>query len=115
VWQNGHYTRLVIISEGTYRAGTAFTCGTHTTGRRMMMTIRSLFSLAVLACVGFLSLVLVDHLWSRYSQETEASGLVSGYERSSPAGSPDNPGADLGSAAASGARGSAVAGEAFSE
>ena len=79
------------------------------------MTIRGLFSLAVLGCVGFLSLVLVDHLWSRYSQETEARGLVSGYEPSSPAGSPDNPNADLGLAGTSAARGSAVAGEAFSE
>jgi hypothetical protein len=81
----------------------------------MMMTIRGLFSLAVLACVGFLSLVLVDHLWSRYSQETEASGLVSGYERSSSAGFADNPNGDHGSAAAGGAQGSAVGGEAFSE
>ena len=104
-----------IIAKGTYRPGAAFTCGTHATGRRMMMTIRGLFSLAVLACVGFLSLVLVDHFWSRYSQETEASGLVSGYERSSLAGSPDNPNADRGSADTSGAPGPAVGGEAFSE
>jgi len=80
-----------------------------------MMTIRSLFSLAVLACVGFLSLVLVDHLWSRYSQETEARGLVGGYERSSLAGSPDNPSADRGSADTNGARAPALGGEAFSE
>jgi hypothetical protein len=79
----------------------------------MMMTIRGLFSFAVLACVGFLSLVLVDHLWSRYSQETEARGLVGGYERSSQAG--DNPNADRGSPDAGGARESAVGGEAFSE
>jgi hypothetical protein len=81
----------------------------------MMMTIRGLFSLAVLACVGFLSLVLVDHLWSRYSQETEARGFVGGYERSSQAGFPDNPIADRGSADTSGAREPAVGGEAFSE
>ena len=115
MWQNGHYARPLIISKGTYRPGAAFTCRHSRDGRRMMMTIRGLFSLTVLACVGFLSLVLVDHLWSRYSQETEARGLMSGYERSSPAGSPDNPNGDHGSAAASGVRESAVAGEAFSE
>jgi hypothetical protein len=83
----------------------------------MMMTIRGLFSLAVLACVGFLSLVLVDHLWGRYSQETEARGFVGGHERypASQAGFPDNPDADRGSADASAARESAAGGEAFSE
>jgi len=80
-----------------------------------MMMIRGLFSVAVLACVGFLSIVLVDHLWSRYSQEAEARGFVGGYERSSQAGFPDNSKADRGSADGSGAREAAAGGEAFSE
>jgi hypothetical protein len=83
----------------------------------MMMTIRGLFSLAILACVGFLSLVLVDHLWTRYSQEADARGFAAGYERypTPQAGIPGNPNADHGSADAIGARGSSAGREAFSE
>jgi hypothetical protein len=83
----------------------------------MMMIIRGLLSSAVLALVGFLSLVLVDHLWSRYSEGTEATGFASGYERNpaSQAGLLDSSNADRGAADTSGPRESAVGGEAFSE
>jgi hypothetical protein len=81
----------------------------------MMMTIRGLLSLAVLALVGFLSLVLIDHMWSRYSQEAEATGLAGSYVRdpASQAGSPND--AYSGSADAGRAREPAVGAEAISE
>lgn len=80
-----------------------------------MMTIRGLLSLAVLALVGFLSLVLIDHMWSRYSQEAEATGLAGSYVRDpvSQAGSPND--AYSGSADAGRAREPAVGAEAISE
>jgi hypothetical protein len=83
----------------------------------MMMTIRGLFSLAVLALVGFLSLVLVDHLWSRYSEETEARGLAGSDVRhpASQAASPSDPSTYSGSADAGRARESSVGAEAISE
>jgi hypothetical protein len=83
----------------------------------MMMTIRGLLSLAVLALVGFLSLVLIDHMWSRYSQEAEATGLAGSYVRdpASQAGSPNDPSTSSGSADAGRAREPALGAEAISE
>jgi hypothetical protein len=82
-----------------------------------MMVVRGLLSSAVLALVGFLSVVLVDHLWSRYSEETEAMGFASGYERhpASQAGLPNDPRGYRGSADTGSAHESMVGAEAISE
>jgi hypothetical protein len=43
--------------------------------------IRTLFSLMIFAMVGILGGVLTGHLWSRFSEETEALGFSGIYER----------------------------------
>jgi hypothetical protein len=43
--------------------------------------IGRILSLTVLALTGVLVLVLIGHLWNRYSQETEALGFSGVYER----------------------------------
>ena len=55
--------------------------------------IGRILRLTVLALTGVLVLVLIGHLWNRYSQETEALGFSGVYERylASEAGFPDDP------------------------